>query len=231
MSCRLYEEWCQDRLDHREPLRPELDSSLTAHLSTCVECRDAAARYGLLSDAISGWSDSVRPRADLADRILSNPGHLQIAAHRAPLLVKLLPYAAAAAVLAMGVIGSRYLTTDDAGPEQIAQNDPPLAPLTPPPSLSLALADVTAATLELARRTTEPATRAGSQALADARLPSRPEPLSLPVRPPTGLLDSVGEGVNRGVKPLSGSARHAFGFLLAPLVREKPTEVRPSNGA
>ena len=86
-----------------------------------------------------------------------------------------------------------------------------------------ALADATSATIDLARETSAPV---GRVVLASTRITAS-EP-SLPLRVPSvvptaDVLRSVGNRVGAGVKPLSGSARGAFGFLI----RSAPVEPRP----
>ena len=103
-------------------------------------------------------------------------------------------------------------------------------------SLNHALAEATEATWELARSASEPAARIGRQVLDaatsnDASRPavatssaSRESMVSVPslgaLAPDTAaagaLLQQVGDRLATGVRPLSETARHAFGFLLGP---------------
>ena len=111
--------------------------------------------------------------------------------------------------------------------------------------MSEALADATAATWDLARTTSEPAARLGRQVLESAtrvedaitpgsiRAPILPVPRtpaltrlprscrSSPQPPPgSALLQQVGDGLSASVRPLSSTARQAFGFLRIPVARE-----------
>ncbi len=124
--------------------------------------------------------------------------------------------------------------------------------------LSDALADATAATWDLARTTSEPAARLGRQvlesatqventsgaraSLADLAGSSYPglDSLSgvLPVvpQPPPGsaLLQQVGDGLSASVRPLSSTARQAFGFLRIPSLEKtgnSPLHQPASKGA
>jgi hypothetical protein len=123
--------------------------------------------------------------------------------------------------------------------------------------LSDALADATAATWDLARITSEPAARLGRQVLetaAQARnasepAASAPDPADssgsgliaraavLPVVPqsPSGsdLLQQVGDGLSASVRPLSSTARQAFGFLRIPSLEKNgsPIHQPASKGA
>jgi hypothetical protein len=82
-----------------------------------------------------------------------------------------------------------------------------------------------------------PAARVGSQVLGDAGLPESPPALadlSVPGVPAAEVWQKVGDRVNAGVVPLSGSARSAFSFLLGTRTGAKPdapATPRPPHGA
>ncbi len=122
--------------------------------------------------------------------------------------------------------------------------------------LSEALADATAATWDLARTTSEPAARLGRQVLESAtQVESRagasaanPAGSSYPgldsltgvfpvvPQPPPGsaLLQQVGDGLSASVRPLSSTARQAFGFLRIPSLEKtdnSPLHQPASKGA
>ena len=124
--------------------------------------------------------------------------------------------------------------------------------------LSEALADATAATWDLARTTSEPAARLGRQMLESATQGETParagasgaDPAGssysgldslasvLPVvpQPPPGsaLLQQVGDGLSASVRPLSSTARQAFGFLRIPALEKtdnSPIRLPASKGA
>jgi len=106
--------------------------------------------------------------------------------------------------------------------------------------LSAALADAIAATWDLARTTSEPAARLGRQVLenptqvdntsgagssdagpADSSYPGLDSLAGVlpdvPLAPPgSALLQQVGDGLSESVRPLSSTARQAFGFLRIP---------------
>jgi hypothetical protein len=107
---------------------------------------------------------------------------------------------------------------------QVRPSVPPLAAPTPVPApprpLSAALADAAFATLDLARETSAPAARVGRQVIATS-LPGE-LPAAKNVLPASESFQSFGEEVNRGVKPFSGTAQRAFGFLIGPAWKEKP---------
>ena len=111
-------------------------------------------------------------------------------------------------------------------------------------ALSEAVAGATAATWDLARSASEPATRISRQVLDAATEPelNRSDPglgadsIAVPSlasfasdsATAVATLQQVGDRLATSVRPLSTTARHAFGFLLGPVpvkpeVRTKPT--------
>ena len=87
-----------------------------------------------------------------------------------------------------------------------------------PKELTDALAHATSATRDLARATSELVARIGREVinLAVSAGPDRSVPPSLAENPAPDVLQDLGHRVDEGIKPLSGTARHAFGFLLGP---------------
>lgn len=129
----------------------------------------------------------------------------------------------------------------------------PSRPPGAPPALDRALADATSATWDLARSASEPAARISREVLdvtvqaagvtaagsvdgsAAPRAESDEELVSLSValrsldplgadsEDGSGVLRLVGDQLSAGVRPLSSTARHAFGFLLgSPPPRDEP---------
>jgi hypothetical protein len=109
-----------------------------------------------------------------------------------------------------------------------------------PSPLDRALSEATSATWDLARSATEPAARIGREML-DASAPAgdrsvdrvaSAEPdeglaglsISVPnldllgsdADPASAIIEQVGGQLSAGIKPLSSTARHAFGFLFGP---------------
>jgi hypothetical protein len=121
-------------------------------------------------------------------------------------------------------------------------------------ALYLAVAEASAATWDLARSASEPAARISRQVVDAATDPERdrPQPISanssdsdaLVIAVPSldalapdtaaagAMLQQVGDRLATGVRPLSESARHAFGFLLGPPVArpEVPTNLPAQKG-
>jgi hypothetical protein len=123
---------------------------------------------------------------------------------------------------------------------------------------SEALADATAATWDLARTTSEPAARLGRQVLESATQVENPSGAGASVADPAGsshpgldslaavlpivpqtppgsaLLQQVGDGLSASVRPLSSTARQAFGFLRIPSLEKSdnsPIHQPASKGA
>jgi len=115
-------------------------------------------------------------------------------------------------------------------------------------ALKLALADATAATWDLARLASEPAARISRQVMGAVTDPERDEsqPSSLSssetaavavssldaLAPRTAaaageMLQQVGDHLATGVRPLSETARHAFGFLFGPALAKPEVPVNP----
>jgi hypothetical protein len=113
-----------------------------------------------------------------------------------------------------------------------------------------ALADATEATWDLARTTSEPAARLGREVLGataqtsdhDAPGPSGPGSMAFNLvsfpsvlrsdaqsAPGTALLQDLGDGLAASVRPLSTSARQAFGFLRTPNVERRSHSSTPAS--
>jgi hypothetical protein len=122
-------------------------------------------------------------------------------------------------------------------------------------ALNHAVFEATTATWDLARSASEPTARISRQVLDAATGPepgrerstalARSEPAGAVVSVPSldafapdtaaagALLQQVGDHLATGVRPLSDTARHAFGFLLGPVPpkREVPTTTPTQKGA
>ncbi len=124
------------------------------------------------------------------------------------------PLAAAAAVLVAVLLGLRVGRVRAPGP---ATTPPPVVEAIDPRKVTDALADATSAAWDLALETSAPATRVGRDVI-DAAVADEEgaAPPSGGVLPDPDVLRRVGERVTDGVRPLSGTARHAFEFLLGP---------------
>ena len=216
MNCRSYEDHWHDWLDARGAEPEGLVRALEEHESACAACREQGRGYRALRRAIGGmvpapaapegFAARFAPGGDLAGEV-ARPAILP-ARPRPGGRIRIWPAAAAALVAAL--IGVRGGRVDRKGPEVAAARRP----------LSAALAEATSASWALARATSAPAARVGRDAIGEAAeldLPTLaivgPEAAAVP-GPPRAAVDAF----PAGVRPLSGSARHAFGFLLAPVL-------------
>lgn len=225
MNCRDFEALWNERLDRRGAVASDADAALDAHAAVCPACRAKAARFQLLGQALACLTPVEAP-ADLTERCLWAVQTRPAArSGSAPWLRRLAVPLAAAACLA---VVARFVwppARPAPAPDVVTQPDREAD------SLPDALADATAATWELALDASAPAARIGRDVL-DATVDSELADGALP-SPSVGgtaseVLNEVGERVNAGVRPLSGSARHAFGFLLGPALNEPPGTARPS---
>jgi hypothetical protein len=86
--------------------------------------------------------------------------------------------------------------------------------------LSEALGRATSATLDLASVTSAPAGRVGRLVLASSGLTGESLATAAPrpraIEAASDMLRTVGDGVQDGFRPLTGTARQAFGFLIGP---------------
>jgi hypothetical protein len=223
IDCSQFERLWNECLDAREAVSPPRLRALEEHAGRCPSCRALAAGYQLLERALRSWGPGPSPPNGFAERVLQ-------AREPEPVIVGRLRWrwAAAAALLVAVLVGLRL-----AGHPRGPGNPPdPIAgrgaarPDAPRP-LADALADATLATLDLARETSAPAARIGRQVLASAAVsPGPPLSIPAPIEPAADVLQSVGDGVNQGVRPVAGSARHAFRFLLGPALRTPPAPAR-----
>jgi hypothetical protein len=235
MLCNKFEAQCQAWLDARDTAALDAERPLELHAETCDDCRPIFLKYKRLRRAIEAGSVPAAVPEGLADRVLhqfeSTPTPAW-GAWRSGVSVAWKWAVAAAVLLGLG-IGVRTVM----GPREVGRRPIQVvkqAPVEPPTArpLSMALADATAATLDLARETSAPAARIGKDVIANASFPQSGD-LALPVNvtPAVDVLQSVGDGVNRGVRPLSGTARRAFGFLIGPALGPKPAPSRREREA
>ena len=236
LTCNEFEQTWNDRLDARTTGVDGRLSALETHAAVCVDCRAIHARYIVLTQAIQELAPIAVPSAGLTEGVLT----AWSAQSRRPLVSRLpirLAALAAAAVLVVGMtLGLRYVPSKGSREQERLVT----APVDRAPGgFTWTLADVTSATLDLARETSGPAARVGRDVLASADLPVGPTsvdaalslPLSLPVDVPSSdVWQRVGDRLNAGVRPLEGSALRAFSFLRVAPGDPKPAAL-PSPGA
>jgi hypothetical protein len=231
MNCRDFERCWNERLDARSAAPAGLDRAMEAHAADCPSCRALGARYQALAQALLAAGPSPAPPPGFADRVLAaavaEAGRGRLLALR--LIRRLAPMAAAAVVLAAGAVLLQGWARDRAAPAPVARARP-----IDPDGLTEALALASSATWALAREASAPAARVGRQVLEPAEpAETTPELLAMPVEVPLAaeVLQSVGDRVNAGVRPLEGTARHAFGFLLGAAPDDDRPPPRPAEGA
>jgi hypothetical protein len=116
-------------------------------------------------------------------------------------------------------------------------------------ALNMALAEATAATWDLARSASEPAARISREVLDAATGPDQPgavdaavtgsDSVAATVSVPSldslvpgpaaagAMLQQVGDRLSHGVRPLSDTARHAFGFLIGTTLTKPEASINP----
>jgi hypothetical protein len=226
MNCREFESHWNDLLDAHSAGSPQLERAMEAHASACERCRSVSSRYQVLRQAISAWTALPAPSAASIERLyeLTVPSTPLLIPARRSRLVRWLPMASAAALFALAWVGwsawrARPLPEDFApalnSAPSVATNHAPIGR-----PLEAALADATEATIDLAREASAPAARIGREILdldnlMDSVTIKGPAPIAEDSSA-SDLLQNVGQRVNASVKPITGSARHAFSFLLGP---------------
>jgi hypothetical protein len=217
MLCIDFERIWNEQLDARGDASADVERALESHAAGCDSCRAIASRFQTLRAAVLSLGPPPAAPADFVERFLDERA---VARARSPRIFRFaavgVPVAAAATLLiAVG------LTRRPALPDKpVVTESSPVRPIDPQ-SLTAALALAQSATLELARETSSPAARVGREMLGSASLPSATLPLPETVTPAVEVLQGVGNRVQAGVRPLSGSARRAFGFLLGPSKDER----------
>jgi predicted anti-sigma-YlaC factor YlaD len=226
MICRDYERLWNERLDARAA-GAAAERALEEHAANCAACRAIALRYQALRQAIQALPPSPAPSAKVLARVLEGWEEPQARrtiarVHRSGWLVG---RAVAAALIVVSVLTMRIMLREPTRPETPG---PPARPARP---LADALADATSATWALAEAASAPAARLGRDVIA-AAVPEAPSvsPWTDPVGPATNVLEQVGGQVNAGIRPLSGSAQHAFGFLLGPTPGDTTPSDHPGSG-
>jgi hypothetical protein len=228
MKCGDFKRLINEQFDARQATSADVDRAWETHGSACPKCRAEALRYQALRRAIAALGTTPAPPADFADRFLREWEHAgsAFAPARSRRILRswpaALPLAAAAALLLAFLAGLRARS-----PAKPANEPPRVAVAIDPDALSDALAEATSATWELARATSAPAARVGLGVLDTGVLSETTASPSTGVGPASEGSEGADERVQDGDRPLSGTARHAFGFLFGP-VRSRP-EASPTS--
>jgi hypothetical protein len=258
MNCRDFDQVWNQSLDARrrdagdrqavDAARIAREQSLREHADACPACQVRHRQFETLRQALEVWTSrpSVlpRPTPGLADRIIEVAARSEVVVPvsgrswfvRPRFAAFALASAAAAALLV--AVGPRL------------RPDPPRPSSAPVPAAGLpvgrgllggAVEDATAASWQLARLASEPAARLGKEMIDASFQPGAgsfqvaglPSSSDLPSLDPDSfspdLINQMSDLLAAGVRPLSTSARQAFGFLRAP-TSEKPDRpvVRPT---
>jgi len=239
MNCRDFERVWSERFDARRTL-PDVEKGepLEAHAASCVTCHGLAARYRALRLATASL-ESPSPPAGFADRVLAaygaEPASVEPPAWQRWRLAGLISAAAAAAVFAAVGISLRvFPSATVSAPPRVSVETSVVQPRPiDAQGLSDALAVATSATWDLARESSAPAARVGRQVIVSVRLPGEEPSVTLPVIIPevADLWHRVGDRVSAGARPLEGTARHAFGFLLGEPSNDPKATDRSLDGA
>lgn len=236
MQCLDFERFWNERLDARESVPPALEQALEAHAAVCPACRQVALRYQTLQQVLRTVACPPAPPADLLPRVLQAWDLDRISVRRKVRIQRMMgPLALAASLILTAVLGWRWLPGDPRPRPQAPVEPSHRAGKELPPLLTDALATAGSATWNLALESSAPAARIGLEFLDAATLreaapiPTTPGlALSLPDAQ-SDVFQSVGERVNAQVLPLSGTARHAFGFLLGAPVDQGTAPTNPSE--
>jgi hypothetical protein len=231
MNCLEFEARWNDVLDARSEGLPDLERDLEAHATTCERCQSISIRYQLLRQAVAVWGPPPVPSIAAVEalRRLSFPSRTSRASrHRSRGLVAL---AMAAAIFGMAWVSSPWWAGRS---PKLTEKSPKIAQVAPTRPIEFALEQATSATIDLALKASAPAARIGRDVLnfdqsETPSVPSSPEPdvgSAVAVGSAGDMLQTVGDRV----KPITGSARHAFSFLLGP-APELEKAPNPSRGS
>ncbi len=215
MNCRDFDQTWNDQLDARGEPREAHGLALEAHASTCPACQSLAMRYRTLGQALAAWGPPPAVPAGFADRFLER---FDVAEARPAARVLTMRAWSISIAMAASLVLAAFLANRSDRDRRVETGPPPAPSVasTAPRPLTDALAEATSASWDLARHASAPAARIGRHVFDSAAvgIPSTTFSSPVRVRPVSGVLQRVEERVNAGVRPLSGSARRAFGFLL-----------------
>jgi hypothetical protein len=231
----------------------ENEIALIEHASHCPTCRRSSAGYQVLHRAILAWGRAPEPPVGMADRILAAAQSSLDGSHptaRKPRLAVPNRWLIAAAASILVLITFGVISRMNIDPARDGGRLAKVAPIraqgagrdrSESPKLNEALASATEATWDLARSASEPAARLSRQFLDAAtepdteRAPGNTAAVSVPsldsFAPDSAAaaetIQQVGDRLASGVRPLSSTARHAFGFLLGPAPPKPDVRANP----
>jgi hypothetical protein len=234
-------------------ISPADERALEEHAAGCTTCRAKAAGYRALERSILAWGPPPDPPADLADRILevARAASMQGAWHArrssGPLRRSVAVAAAVMAIITAGIMTrisiDRARERDRLALANPADSRSSASDQSDGLKLNEALASATEASWDLARSASEPAARLSRQLLVaatesgDSESPESSGALSVPSldafapdsAAAVATIQQVGDRLANGVRPLSSSARQAFGFLLGPAPPRPEVRANPAG--
>jgi hypothetical protein len=230
MHCADFERIWNEQMDLREAALVEVQEELERHARSCRSCAQLALRYQALGVALQSLGPVPSPPAGFPARFLASHGLPPAPVPRVLAFRRAIgSFAAAASLFLLVALGGRG--RPQAPPAASETASAASERRIDASSLTDALAHAGSATWELAVQTSAPAARVGREVLDPSGLvdPDERLPLTVPLADPGRVFQSVGDRLNAGVRPFSGTARHAFGFLLGPPAAE--AGAKTSEGA
>ncbi|MDX2035383.1 MAG: hypothetical protein SFX72_01930 [Isosphaeraceae bacterium] len=228
-NCRTVRNAWNDRLDGAS--RPGLDlSTVEAHLVECSGCREYVEGMRLIEQLLAiAPPESPRPlfHAQLLELAESAVREKRGSINGGTRLAMQLSGVAAGLVAALLLTRGVLMPPPDPVPVDESVVAAELSARLPE-VLELA----SAAGIEFVQEASSPAARLGAVVFGSEQPagPELPSAVHVPLPDSGGMIESVGRRVGGGMKPLAGSARKAFDFLLGPVEPEaEPTH--PGRGA
>ena len=234
MKCQDFERIWNERLDDRDGGDSSLARVLEDHASACSRCASVHSRYLVLSQGLRVLAPLPTVSERFAERVLAAHALTEAPGHGAirPFVRYISGLAAAAVLIVAVTLGFRSWKPGHGHGEEIVAAGK-VNTVDTPVALSDVLAVARVASLEFAREASAPAARVGYELASTEFSDPSPSPslaFSVDVAPATRALQRVGDRLNAGVRPLEGSARHAFGFLIGPDTDRKPSANRSPRG-
>jgi hypothetical protein len=228
MTCQEYERRWMEHLDRRGHQPLVLEPAIEEHVASCPVCRSISLKYRTLHQAIVSLGVPPVPSVDFVERCLDAQRSAPVVLPLSVRARSLVRWAAAAVVLFAGTLLFRtYLGRQPAGerPANLAREVPPARPLVE------SLGQATSATLDLAWETSAPAARLGRTVIQTTSVPEPSFSVPGASGPTSEMLQSFGDRFEAGVRPISGSARRAFSFLLPSVPAPEPRPAAFQKGA
>ena len=232
MNCQDFERLWNEKLDAFEHSSAEAPTALESHAAECADCRALSARYQVLWQTIQRLGPLPAPSTGFADRVLSKSRSREEKGTALLSLRRLIPVSIAASLVGAFTLGD-ILWSGRFKPLKPLPQPVTIVSPSDPSDLTEAFAVAGSATWEFAREASGPAARVGRQVLGSSQLRGAAPSLSfpLPVASSAELWQTVEQRINAGARPIGGTARHAFGFLLGATSIDPPPPPASGKGA